>query len=372
MRPMQIAFLDLNRLNAPYLEAFHRRLDETVKQRPFILGPLVEAFEQAWAQYTGARYAIGTGNGTDALYLILEAYKLMGRLRPGDAVLVPAHTYIATILPVLRAGLQPVLVEPVPDTHIVPVGQYAMYAGDRRIKAVVAVHLYGRVAVDPLLQQLAQDEGWLLIEDAAQAHGAGIDGRHAGNLGHAAAWSFYPTKNLGALGDAGAVTTNDGRLAELVAVLRHYGQTERYYSRYRGINSRLDALQAAFLLEKLPDLDALNRRRIQIARRYVEGLANPLVQVPIPVWDGSHVYHQFVVTSPARDLLRRWLQRQGIQTLIHYPQPPHRQPALAGVVDYPLPVTDEIYGRLLSLPVDPLLTDEEVDYVIEQVNRFRP
>jgi len=365
-----IRFLDLNRLNARYLPQLEDDFKRSVAGDAFILGRAVKVFEEEWARYTGARHAVGTGNGTDALYLILEAYKIMGRLRPGDAVLVPANTYIATILPVIRAGLKPVLVEPDPDTLIVPVGQYAQYAGRSGIKALIAVHLYGRLAVDPVLRDLARAENWLLIEDAAQAHGAVFDGKKAGNLGDAAAWSFYPTKNLGALGDAGAVTTNDAGLAQLIAQLRHYGQHEKYNSRFVGINSRLDTLQAAFLHTKRQDLDELNRRRIDMARRYANEIIHPLVQIPIPIFDGSHVYHQFVILSPARDALRQYLHQQGIETVVHYPVPPHRQEALRGQVEGRFPITEQISRQVLSLPMDPLLTDQEVSYIIDQINRF--
>ncbi len=364
-----IAFLDLNRLNRPYKERFLTRLADMVENRAFVLGDLVKNFEKKWAAYTGAPYAVGVSNGSDALFLILEAYKLTGRLHEGDRVLVPANTYIATILPVVRAGLVPVAAEPDAETLNLSVSALEKH---QNISACIAVHLYGRLTTDHKFQAACRARNILLIEDAAQAHGARNETGKAGNLGDAAAWSFYPTKNLGALGDAGAVTTEDKELASLISILRHYGQVEKYNSRYPGLNARLDALQAAFLEEKLGDLDQLNARRIRIARQYTNGIRNPYVQIPRPVFDGSHVYHQFVILSPYRDALREFLKRQGIQTLVHYPVPPHRQAALAGFLQGAFPVTERIHREILSLPVDPYLSETEQNRIIDAVNAFKP
>jgi len=364
-----IPFLDLNRLNRPYKERFLARLDDLVERRAFVLGDLVERFEKKWADYTGASHAVGVSNGSDALFLILEAYKLTGRLHKGDRVLVPANTYIATILPVVRAGLIPVAAEPDPQTLNLPARAIEQH---HDIRTVIAVHLYGRLSVDEQVLDICRRRNILLIEDAAQAHGARSSAGKAGNLGDAAAWSFYPTKNLGALGDGGAVTTNDTEIARLIKILRNYGQEEKYNSRYAGLNARLDALQAAFLEEKLKDLDELNARRIRIARRYAENIHHPQVRIPRPVFDGSHVYHQFVVLSPFRDALHQSLKQNGIQTLIHYPVPPHRQAALAGFLLGDFPVTERIHREILSLSVDPYLSVDEQNRIIEAVNGFKP
>jgi len=363
-----IRFLDLNRLNRPYLQAFRQRLENTVVSDRLILGDALQEFERKWADYTGARHAVGTASGYDAIFLILEAFKILGKLQPGDEVIVPANTYIASILPVVRAGLKPVGVEPAGDLNI--------HAADvephitPRTKAILAVHLYGRsVDVRPL-RQLAEKYGLLLLDDAAQAHGAVYENRRIGGLTDATAWSFYPTKNLGALGDGGAVTTNNERLADIIRTLRNYGQLEKYNSRYAGINSRLDTLQAAFLAEKLPDLDRLNRRRTEIAEQYHRRINHPEIHHPPLRTDGGHVYHQYVVLSPQRDRLREYLRDKGIETLIHYPVPPHKQDALKDIWRTPFPVTEKIHAQILSLPVDPYLTDDQISYIIRTINAF--
>jgi len=363
-----IAFLDLNRLNRPYLDAFHKQLENTVLHDRVILGDAVEQFEQAWATYTGNRHAAGTGTGFDALYLIFEACKILGKLRPGDEVIVPANTYIASILPVVKAGLKPVAVEPRDDLLMHPADAEKLIS--RRTRVLLPVHLYGRMADMQAFRQLADDYGLLLIDDAAQAHGARWNGKPPGAYADATAWSFYPTKNLGALGDAGAVTSNEGELIELVKILRNYGQAEKYNSRYAGINSRLDSLQAAFLLEKLKDLDRLNRRRREIARYYERHLSRPDITKPPFKDDESHVYHQYVILTPDRDALREHLSRHGIQTLVHYPVPPHRQQALAGILEGEFPFTEQIHREIVSLPVDPYLTDEQLEYITAVIHAF--
>ncbi len=367
-----IPFLDLKRLNAAYRDRLLDRWEEWMNSGQYILGEYIASFEAQWARYTGAAQAVGTANGSDAIYLLLEACKIRGHLKEGDKVLVPANTYIGSILPVLRAGLEPVPVEPDAETLNVPAEHYMQAAEKYAPRAVLAVHLYGRLAVDETLRDWAPTAGLCLLEDAAQAHGAvDPDGRKAGNLADAAAWSFYPTKNLGALGDAGAITTNDEEMAALVRQLRNYGQKQKYRSDYAGINARLDPVQAIVLELKLADLDRLNRRRIEIAGKYAAGIRHPLVRIPIPQFDGSHVYHQFVVLSPRRDELQTYLQSRGIGTLIHYPVPPHRQGALKSLwKHYHLPLTERIHREILSLPVDPMLQNGEVERIIDLINKF--
>ncbi len=363
-----IAFLDLNRLNSPYIDIFQRRLETFVSREYFVLGQAVTRFEEEWAHYTQSRFAAGTGSGFDALYLIFEAYKSLGKLKEGDEVIVPANTYVATILPVIKSRLRPVLAEPGPDLNLDASRLERLITP--KTKVILPVHLYGRSAHLSEINKIAEAYGLLVVDDAAQAHGALHHRKKIGGLTDATAWSFYPTKNLGALGDGGAVTSNDQELIARIKVLRNYGQTEKYNSAYRGINSRLDTLQAVFLSEKLKDLDKLNKKRMHIARKYREHIRNEAIEkLPCPP-EGEHVYHQFVVLAERRDALREYLQRKGIQTLVHYPVPPHKQGGLRGLVKGTFPVSERLSRKILSLPVDPYLSEQETDYIIETINAF--
>ncbi len=338
-------------------------------QKPLILGELTEQFEKDWSHFTGTRFAVGTGNGLDALFLILEAYKILGKLHEGDEIIVPAHTYIATVLPVLHAGMKPVFVEPDEDYNI---SVEALRMIDRpAVKAIIPVHLYGLMARMEEIKKLAGEKDWLIIEDAAQAHGAELEGKKAGAWGDAAAFSFYPTKNLGALGDGGMVTTNDEELTKVIPYLRNYGQEKKYVSTFKGINSRLDALQAAFLSVKLKELNVFNAKRLEIARFYHQNIQNPRIQKPVWKEDFSHVYHLYVVRSPYRDELKKYLFDHGIQTIIHYPVPPHKQPALKEFNGLSLPRTEKLAREILSIPLDPLMQEDDYQYIVEVINRFK-
>lgn len=351
--------------------AFGRALDANW----FIRGPRCEQFEKAFAGYCGAEFGVGTGNGLDALTLMLRASMELGRLAKGDEVIVPANTFIATVLAVSAAGLVPVLVEPDRETCNLDVARLKE-ACSARTKAILAVHLYGRLADMPAICAFAKDRGLLVFEDCAQAHGAVLEGVRP-ECCAARAYSFYPTKNLGALGDAGMVVTDDAELARVVRALGNYGSEQKYVNRYVGVNSRLDEVQAAFLLEKLPHLDAWNARRREIAARYGREISNPQIRLtPVPVDPQSHVWHVFPVFCERRDELQQFMAARGIETLVHYPVPPHLQEAFSGAASRgelrfgPLPVAEELARTELSIPMGPGLRDEDVSRVIEALNEF--
>lgn len=364
---MQVPFLDLKYTYMALKEELDAAYHRVMESGWYILGEEVEAFEQEFADFVGARHCVGVGNGLEALHLILRAYGI----GPGDEVIVPANTYIATWLAVTYAGATPVPVEPVERTYNLDPALIEA-AITPRTRAIIAVHLYGQTAdMDPI-NEIARRHGLKVIEDAAQAHGARYKGRRAGSLGDAAGWSFYPGKNLGAFGDAGAVTTDDDDLARRVRSLRNYGSQVKYYNEFKGFNSRLDPLQAAFLRVKLPHLDAWNQRRAVIAARYLEAFANlPLILPYVPPW-AEPVWHLFVVRHPERDRLQRYLAKQGIGTLIHYPVPPHLQNAYAdmGFHEGAFPITEAIHREVLSLPMGPHLSEGEQGYVINCVHSF--
>ena len=336
----------------------------------FIQGQSVLGFEAEFAAYIGTEHCIGVANGLDALTLILEAFKVKGDLRPGDSVIVPSNTYWASVLAVIRAGLVPVMAEPEVDTFNISSRtlQCAMTSGT---KAVMAVHLYGRMAPMEDIDSWCKANGLLLIEDAAQAHGAALEGRMAGAWGHAAGFSFYPTKNLGAFGDGGAVTTDDADLARIVRQLANYGSDAPGLFAWVGINSRLDELQAALLRVALPHLDDWNKKRREIANAYAMGIKNPHVSLPaLPQLPVSHVHHLYVVRCGVRDRLAAHLQKAGIGTKVHYPVSPHRQSAFRPFNTFTLPVAERLENEVLSLPLWPGMTPEQVRTVINAVNSF--
>ena len=367
---MKIPFLDLQQINAPYEAQFHTQLQAMLDKGWYILGEQVQQFETEFAAYCGTSYCIGVANGLDALTLLFRGYIELGQLHKGDEVLVPANTYIASILAIIEAGLVPVLVEPNPDTFLVEVNALE-HNKTSKSKAVLVVHLYGQLPDMEAISSWAQSHHLLLIEDAAQAHGAELpSGQKAGNLGDAAGFSFYPGKNLGALGDAGAVTTNDVHLAEVIRQLRNYGSAQKYHNNYLGVNSRLDELQAAFLRIKLPHLDRDNIHRRSIAARYTSEINNPTIQLPIYTDQADQVFHLFVIRTAQRDKLQAYLAQQEIQTLIHYPIPPHKQNALASWNSISFPITEAIHREVLSLPISPVMTAEQVDQVIAVLNAY--
>jgi dTDP-4-amino-4,6-dideoxygalactose transaminase len=368
---MKVPFLDLHavqaRQRAELLEAAARVMDSGW----FILGRELDAFESEFAAWNGSAHAIGVGTGLDALSLVLRAWRETGRLAAGDEVIVPGHTFIASVLAITEAGLTPVLVEPREDAFTIDVAAVEA-AITQRTRVVMPVHLYGQLACMDELVALAKRHHLLLLEDAAQAHGARLGGRRAGTWGDAAAFSFYPGKNLGALGDGGLVTTDDAGLAGVLRALRNYGSQQKYHHDFAGPNSRLDEIQAAFLRAKLPWLDDDNQRRREIAVRYREEIVHPAVVLPrVLSGEDSHVWHLFVVRTARRASLQEHLASHGIATQIHYPVPPHRQVAyrqcFAGVV---LPLTERLAAEVLSLPISPVMDDGQVAAVIGAVNAW--
>jgi dTDP-4-amino-4,6-dideoxygalactose transaminase len=365
----RVPFLDLRAIVLRHQERLEEALLDFLKSGRYILGEQVEKFEAEFAAYCGTRHCIGVANGLDALELILEACKLQGEMAEGDEVIVPANTYIASILAVSRAGLVPVLVEPDPATrNIDPAGILEKITPKTR--AVLVVHLYGTLANMEAIRALAAARGLKVLEDAAQAHGAAWRGTRAGALGDAAGFSFYPSKNLGALGDGGAVTTDDDRLAATLRALRNYGSAEKYHNRYKGRNSRLDELQAAFLRIRLESLDQENTQRRAVAQRYLSEIVNPRILLPARVPGEESVWHLFVVRAADRDALKRHLAEQGIETEVHYPIPPHKQEAYREWNHLSFPVTEALHREVLSLPMGPHLTGEAVTAVVKAVNAF--
>jgi dTDP-4-amino-4,6-dideoxygalactose transaminase len=359
-----IPFLDLKSINLQYRDELSAAFARVLDSGWYILGQEVALFEQEFAAYCQAAQAVGVANGLDALSLTLRAMDI----GPGDEVIVPSNTYIATWLAVSQVGATPMPVEPAPHSFNMDPARVEA-AITSRTKALLPVHLYGEPAdLTPLLL-LARRHGLKVLEDAAQAHGARYRGQRVGAHGDAAAWSFYPGKNLGALGDGGAVTTNDAALAERLRVLRNYGSRVKYHNEVAGYNSRLDELQAALLRVKLPHLDRENERRVAVARRYAEGLAGIELVLPETAPHAQSAWHLYVVRHPRRNELAQRLQEAGIGTVIHYPVAPHLQPAYAalGLAAGALPVSEALHAEVLSLPMGPTLSDAEVDRVISVV-----
>jgi dTDP-4-amino-4,6-dideoxygalactose transaminase len=364
-----IPYLNLKKINEPYFEAFLNKTKLFLEKGHYILGDEVLQFENEFADYCNVKYCIGVGNGLDALTLIFKAYKELGLLADGDEIIVPANTYIASILSIINAGLKPVLV----DTNLLNYNLTIETLQDKvtqYTKGVLMVHLYGQVNDALAIKTFCKDFDLLLIEDAAQAHGAVSNGMRAGAIGDAAGFSFYPGKNLGCLGDAGAITTNNQLLADCVRSLRNYGSEFKYQNVYKGINSRLDELQAAFLRLKLPDLDFDNKMRQGIAKRYLSEITNPLIALPFVNDIEAHVFHIFVVRVENREEFQKYLMEHQIQTLIHYPIAPHKQEAMKEFKDLHLPITELIHKQVVSIPLNPSLSVDEQDFIIEKINGF--
>lgn len=365
-----IKFLDLQKINAQYETEINQAIQEVVNSGWYILGKSVSVFEQNFAQYSGAKHCIGVANGLDALILILNGYMELGRLKKGDEVLVPANTFIATILAISKVGCVPVLVEPEEASFLLSADNLEAHITPKT-KGIMPVHLYGQLANMSGINALAKKHDLLVIEDAAQAHGASDNGQTAGSCGDAAGFSFYPGKNLGALGDGGAVTTNDDALAAIVRVLRNYGSEKKYHNKVVGINSRLDELQAAVLDVKLKYLTKDTERRRQIAKRYSTEIINPNIQ--LPKWDfdkKNHVFHLYVIRSANRAKLQAYLEEKEIQTIVHYPIPPHKQKAYHALNHLSFPITEQIHEEVLSLPISPVMEKAEVDFVIKTLNAY--
>ena len=364
-----INYLSLQKVTALHESEITTAVNQILHSGWYLQGEHIALFEKNYAQYIGTKYSVTCGNGLDALCLILRAYIELGLLKEGDEVIVPANTYIATILSISENHLIPILVEP--DINTLEIDEQLIeQAITPRTRAIMLVHLYGRCAYTAFIGDICKRHNLLLLEDNAQAHGCHFGNNRTGSLGHAAAHSFYPGKNLGALGDAGAVTTNDEQLAQTIRSLANYGSTRKYEFTFKGKNSRMDEIQAAVLNVKLPYLDKENQRRKQIAKAYLEGISNPQTTL-INDNDRDNVYHIFPILSPSRDRLQQYLKDNGIETMIHYPIPPHQQEAYKEWNEQHYPITEFIHQQELSLPCNPTMTDEEVYQIIDSINMYQ-
>lgn len=364
-----INFLDLKAINNQYQQELKDACARVIDSGWYIMGNELTQFEAEFASYCGTDHAIGVANGLDALILTIRAWKELGKLKAGDEVIVQANTYIASVLAITENDLVPVLVEPNPVTfNLDP--ENVRKAITAKTKLILPVHLYGLISPMREIMAIAEAFGLLVLEDCAQAHGAEIEGKRAGNWGHAAGFSFYPGKNLGALGDAGAITTNDGELAQTLKALRNYGSHKKYENLYQGVNSRLDEIQAAMLRVKLKHLENETQRRQKIAQIYRAGISHSLITLPQVTDELTHVWHLFVLCCEKREALQHYLAQNGIQTLIHYPIPPHKQEAYSALNSLSLPITEQIHQQVLSIPLDPTMTDEAIEQVINVINMF--
>jgi dTDP-4-amino-4,6-dideoxygalactose transaminase len=372
---MKTPFLNLQLINARHRQDLIKSAIRVIDSGWYIQGTELKAFEREFESYCGVEYCIGVANGLDALTLTFRAWKELGKLNEGDEIIVPANTYIASILAITENRLNPILVEPDEHTYnLCPAKIEAAITPNTR--AILAVHLYGQLCPMQEIMALAQTHNFLVLEDAAQAHGSILNGKKSGSWGHAAGFSFYPGKNLGALGDAGAVTTSDKELAQTIRALGNYGSQEKYINLYQGVNSRLDEMQAAMLRVKLKHLNIETRRRKEIALAYSHGIENPAIKQPIPANSTletlqNHVFHLYVIRTQKREALQAHLSAAGIQTLIHYPIPPHKQQAYAAWNNQSYPLTEAIHQQVLSLPISPVMTDDQVQFVIEACNAFK-
>ena len=379
-----IKFLDLQSINSQYSVELKLAAAEVIDKGWYLQGERVNQFEENLATYTGAKHAIGVANGLDALRLILKAFIEMGMMQEGDEVIVPANTYIASILAISDNRLKPVLVEPEIFTYNLDISLIEKHITPRT-RAIMVVHLYGQICWSDDLVAIAKKYNLKIIEDNAQAIGALTSGRKSGSLGDAAGFSFYPGKNLGALGDSGAVTTNSDVLATIIRALANYGSTKKYVNDYQGLNSRLDEIQAAFLDVKLKYIDSENQYRRKIAQYYCENIKHPDIILPnnnnpslfttLSEAEGhyslSHVWHLFVIRTPNRDNLQQFLSNKNIQTLIHYPIPPHKQSAYKEWNEISFPITEKIHYEVLSLPISPVTTMDDIEQVVEAINDYK-
>lgn len=370
-----IPFLDLKSLNLQYREELIAAATQVIDSGWFIQGGLLAKFESEFSEYAGARHCIGLANGLDALTLTIRAWKELGRLQEGDEIIVPANTYIASILAITENRLKPILVEPSAKTYnICPLNIRS--AITERTRAILPVHLYGQLADMPAIMEIAREHNLLVLEDAAQAHGASTNGRRAGSWGDASGFSFYPGKNLGALGDGGATTTSCEELSTMLKALRNYGSHEKYLNVYQGVNSRLDEIQAAMLSVKLKSLDEQTQKRRVIANIYLKNIVNKHIALPLSADQDAltfmeHVWHLFVVRSEHREALQIHLKERGVQTLIHYPIPPHKQQAYKAWGYKSYPITEAIHREVLSLPISPIMPVEDAFAVVDACNSFR-
>ena len=364
-----IKFLDLQKVTARYADEIHAAVLRVIDSGLYLQGDENKIFEANYAQYIGTKYAIGCANGLDALIWILRGYIELGVMNPGDEVIVPANTYVASILAITENGLKPVLVEPNINTYQID-DCLIEAAITSRTKAIMIVHLYGQCSYTEKIEELCKKYDLRLIEDNAQAHGCKFNGRRTGSLGDAAGHSFYPGKNLGALGDGGAITTNDDKLAKVVRAVANYGSSKKYVFDYCGRNSRLDEIQAAILDVKLSHLEEDIALRKQVAKYYIDNIRHPDIIIPnIDNWE-SHVFHLFPIRCSRRDELQKYLIEKGVQTIIHYPIPPHKQKCYKEWNRIELPITEKIHNEELSIPISSVMTEEEIRKVVEVINNF--
>lgn len=370
-----IQFLDLQKINNSHKQEFDEAIKKVLDSGWYIMGNALQEFEKNFASYCGVRNCIGVSNGLDALILILRAYTEMGVIKEGDEVIAPANTYIATILAISHSNFKPILVEPDILTYNIDPKKIEEKITEKT-KAIIPVHLYGQCVNMEVINTLAKKYGLKVIEDSAQAHGAIYKNIRTGNLGDASGFSFYPGKNLGTLGDGGAVTTNDDNLAEVIRALRNYGSHKKYYNLYKGFNNRLDEMQAAILYVKLKYLDEENQRRREIAQFYCKNIKNEKIILPIDHSTfniehyKSHVWHLFVIRTTERDKLQQYLGKNGIETVIHYPVPPHKQPAYKEWNNQSFPITERIHNEVLSLPIGSHLSNGELQIIVEKINSY--
>lgn len=365
-----ISFLDLKEINAKYQKELKDACTRVIDSGWYVQGTEVNAFEQEFANYCGTKHAIGVANGLDALTLTLRAWRQLGKLQDGDEIIVPANTYIASILAITENNLVPVLVEPELSTYnLCPKNTEAAITSKTR--GILPVHLYGKIADMNKIMAIAERYSLLVLEDSAQAHGASIGGKKAGSWGNASGFSFYPGKNLGALGDAGAITTNDDELATMLRVLGNYGSHKKYQNDIQGVNSRLDEIQAAMLRVKLRYLDRDTSHRRLIANCYKNEITNPLITLPEWNNDEEHAFHLFVIRVVNRQKLQTYLADNAIQTLIHYPTPPHKQGAYRALNNESFIITEKIHQQVISLPISPVMKSVDVDKIINVLNNYK-
>ena len=365
-----ISFLDLKKINLKYQEEIENKLLEVFRSGWYLLGDELKNFETNLATYIGSKYALGVANGLDALRLIFRAYIELGIMKPGDEVIVPSNTYIASILALSDNGLTPILVEPEINSYNIDISKIEEKITSKT-KAILIVHLQGRIVFSDQLKSIAEKHHLKIVEDNAQAIGAEWNNVKSGNLGDAAGFSFYPGKNLGALGDAGAVTTNDKELFEAIRALANYGSKQKYVNIYKGLNSRLDEIQAAVLDIKLKYIQVENDTRRQIAKRFIQGIMNPKIILPEnPSDEKEHVWHVFVIRTENRDELQAYLTERGIHTIIHYPTPPHKQDAYKEWNNLSFPISEKIHNEVISLPISSVLEDDEIETIIKVINQY--
>ena len=364
-----IKFLDLKKITEKNIIEIREAVNRVTDSGWYLLGDELKSFENNFSQYCGTEYCIGVANGLDALILILRAFKELDKLKEGDEIIVPANTYIATILAISTNNLKPILVEPNINTFNIDTSRIEEKINSKT-KAILIVHLYGQAAEMENVIKIARKYNLIVIEDAAQAHGAIYKNKKVGSWGDAAGFSFYPGKNLGALGDGGAVTTNNYELAHTIRALANYGSNEKYHNIYKGINSRLDEIQAAILNVKLKFLDFANQRRREIALFYRQNIRNPKIILPQVFNEESHVWHLFVIRTKERERLQKYLAKNDIQTLIHYPIPPHKQLAYKEWNDKEFKITELIHKEVLSIPISPVMDMNDVEIIVEKLNSF--